>query len=126
MSRKLLALIIFTSCLIAVLAIGIATALMMDDGTNQYSGARQAAARAALQGAELDNRGIDGIDHLGTVKFRAESVAADNSTDTTCNNEFRAKKDPNTPDSYHVTWSYRTLFGIRIGTSASHICRADN
>jgi hypothetical protein len=108
--------------LLAILVVGVVIALAMDDGTNQYAGVEQDAARAALEQAEAGNRGIDGIDHLGTLKLRIENVTADYSSDVTCNRQFQVEKSSDSTAVYRVIWSYRTLFGIQIGTGVSHVC----
>ena len=60
--------------LVGLIVAAFVTSLFIGSGVDKYSGVKRAAAQAASEHARQFNSGIDGINHLGTLAFRIESV----------------------------------------------------
>ena len=101
--------------------------ILLPDGSERFVGLEQQAANAGVAYMYESHRGIDGIKVMGTLRFHAEAVRVDKpeatSPTTLCNSEFRSNLNPDGPDRYIVTVSFRTFFGIETGSATAHICR---
>ncbi len=112
--------------LLLVLLAAVSIPLLMGDGSQQYTGNQQSAAKSAVEFANSISTGIDRINHLETLQFHADSVVPDNpskaGSDTVCNNELAVAAIPGVTDRYLVAVSSRTVFGITARVDAYHIC----
>ncbi len=122
---------IFWISLAGILLVAIAIPLLMGDGTQKYSGAEKEAAIEALNHDRMANRGIDGLDRIGAVLVRVESVepTSNQTPANRCNTDFvvPAHKQPPYRETarFWVTLRVYTFFGISVDTYDLGVCQLE-